>query len=429
LHWEQTIKGLIFFWWALIQNVSPVIMGGFADRFGRKKIMYITSILIVSGFILLSFFRSFYPFLFSTLLLGLGMGIFKPALQGEISNNIRDNNSSLGWGIYVTFVNIAYFLGPTCSVFLKSISWNWVFWGSAIVHSTIFILLLFIKETPKNTIIKNSKQIFIESIDILKNTFRNIIRPEVIIFLVFVTGFTLNHMQFYETLPNFVVDWSNTSEIAKHLPAFMQLQTNRGIMVSFEWIYNINSTMLVLLVAFSSWITKNRSLLRMCSLGIILAAIGLFIAGRTMNGYFLILGVFILAIGEIIITPRISEYFSNIAPANAKSQYLGYANLAWAFGLSGGGIVGGFLYQHLGEKSSFAIDYLSKKFAMQNVLPSDAMNILCQQTGLSPTDATQLLWNIYNPWHFWIPFFIIGILGAIGLFIFAKNRLLIKKYN
>jgi len=66
----------------------------------------------------------------------------------------------------------------------------------------------------------------------------------------------------------------------------------------------------------------------MCSIGLFFVASGLFIAGYTMNGFLLIGGVFILAIGEILIIPRISEYFSTIAPKEERSQYLGYANLA-----------------------------------------------------------------------------------------------------
>jgi MFS family permease len=440
LHWEQTIKGLIFFWWALVQNVSPVITGGFADKFGRKKIMFITSILIILGFLLLSITRSFGPFLFSTMLLGLGMGIFKPALEGEVSKQIvlnkGKNNSSLGWGIYITFVNIAYFLGPTFSVALKNISWDWIFWGSAIVHSVNLILLIFVKEENviKNKVISNVLQpivardrtksfisILKESRDVLKSTFSGLIKFEVIIFLVLITGFTLNHMQFYETLPNFVSDWSNTSALAKNVPQFMQKETGRGVMISFEWIYNINSTMLVLFVALSSYITRNKNLLRMCSLGLFMVTIGLFLAGKTMSGGLLITGVFVLAIGEILITPRISEYFSLIAKDNNRSQYLGYANLAWVFGLSGGGIIGGYLYQHLGEKSSFAIKYLADNFGI-NAEHSEALTTLCTKTGLNEIAITQLLWNTYNPWLFWLPFFIIGILSGIGLIVFSYKR-------
>jgi MFS family permease len=407
-------------------------MGGFADRFGRKKIMYITSIFIILGFILLSTTQSFYPFLFSTMLLGLGMGIFKPALQGEVSNQINNsnnpesslkNNSSLGWGIYVTFVNIAYFLGPTFSVALKNISWNWIFYGSAIVHSIDLILLIFVKN---DNVIKDKTNsllnIFKESIEILKDTLRNLFTPKIIIFLLLITGFTINHMQFYETLPNFVSDWSDTSTLSNYVPQFMQKETNRGVMISFEWIYNINSTMLLLFVALSSYLTRNKNLLQICSIGMFMVAIGLFISGKTMNGSLLIGGILMLAIGEILITPRISEYFSLIATKDNRSQYLGYANLAWAFGLSGGGIIGGYLYQYLGEKSSFAIKYLENNFGMTGIEQSQAVATLCSKTGLNEIAATQLLWNLYTPWHFWIPFLIIGLLCGIGLIIFSYKK-------
>jgi MFS family permease len=128
----------------------------------------------------------------------------------------------------------------------------------------------------------------------------------------------------------------------------------------------------------------------MCGIGLLLVAGGLFVAGLTMDGYFLITGVFILAIGEILITPRITQYFSSIAPTEERSQYLGYVNLAWLFGLSGGGIIGGYLYQKLGEKSSFAIDYLNKYYNI-DVTHSEAMLKLCEITGASHQSVTIML--------------------------------------
>ncbi len=423
LHWEHTVKGLIFFWWALVQNISPVLTGGFADRYGRKKLMFISSVLIVAGFILLGNFRTFYPFLFSTLILGLGMGVFKPALQGQVSKALAGKNTAFGWGIYMTFVNIAYFLGPTFSVYLKGFSWKWVFYGSATVYLLNFILLLLVKEdvNPNTRKPLSISEILNESANILRQTVRNIMRPEVLIFLLLITGFTINHMQFYETLPNFVLDWSDTSAIAAFLPQFMQYGTARGTMISFEWIYNINSTMLVLFVAFASWITARRNILFMCALGMLLVSLGLFTAGFTMNGGVLIAGVFVLAIGEITITPRISEYLSSIAPDDARSLYLGYANLAWAFGLSGGGIIGGIIYKNFGEKSALAMQYLAEKYPNIQSTHANAIELLMQKTGLNAVGITDLLWHTYSPWLLWLPFLCIGIAGTTGLIFFARK--------
>jgi MFS family permease len=431
LHWEQAIKGIIFFWWALIQNISPVLSGGFSDRFGRKKVMFVSSIMIIIGFILVGNFKTFAPFLISTMILGLGMGVFKPSLQGAVSGNISGGNSAFGWGIYTTFVNIAYFIGPSCSIFLKGIAWDWVFYGSAVVQCVNLILIFFIKDdvVAKNVLTSQKQttvlQLFSDSIKLMIDSVRGIFKPEVIIFLILATGFTLNHMQFYETLPNYVLDWSDTSGLVKYSPDFMQKTSPRGTMIAFEWIYNINSTMLVLFVALSAFLTRKRNLIKMCGLGILLVSIGLFTAGFTTSGWYLVLGVFILGFGEILITPRIHEYFSSIAPPESKSQYLGYAALAWMFGLAGGGIVGGYLYQHLGEKSSFAIKYLAEHFHLQ-ASSTDAIATLCQKTGLSEIGVTDLLWNTYHPWHFWLPFISFGVLAAIGMFIYGQIK---SKHN
>lgn len=415
LHWEQATKGLIFFWWSLIQNLSPVLLGGIADKFGRKRVMFISNIVIIIGFLLISCFNTFLPFLLSTMLLGLGMGIFKPALEGEVSQNIDKKNSALGWGIYTTFVNIAYFLGPTCSVALKSISWDAIFIGAACVQSVNIILTLFVRNDREINKSANFRSIKI----ILYNTIKGLFQPQVIIFIIFVTGFTINHMQFYETMPNFVSDWSDTTSIAKYLPSYFLNETNRGTMIAFEWLYNINSTMLVLFVAIASIITRRRNLIRTTAFGIALASVGLFIAGFSMNGTLLIIGIFTLAVGEILVTPRISEYFSNLAGDNNRSQYLGYANLAWILGLSGGGLIGGYLYQYLGEKTSFAIAYLQKLGIPAN--HENAIALLCQHLNMNEIQVTNLLWYTYNPWHFWIPFVILGIVAAVGMFLFANR--------
>nr|HPI21255.1 MFS transporter [Candidatus Kapabacteria bacterium] len=45
LQWEQTTKGIIFFWWAIVQNLVPIFAGGFADRYGRKNFLLVSIVL------------------------------------------------------------------------------------------------------------------------------------------------------------------------------------------------------------------------------------------------------------------------------------------------------------------------------------------------------------------------------------------------
>ncbi|HPP39090.1 MAG TPA: MFS transporter, partial [Candidatus Kapabacteria bacterium] len=88
LHFAQTTKGLIFFWWALVQNLTPVFWGAVSDKIGQKRSLYISSIIIIIGYCFLATQREFFPFLLGTLVLGFGLGSYKPAIQGWIAKEI-----------------------------------------------------------------------------------------------------------------------------------------------------------------------------------------------------------------------------------------------------------------------------------------------------------------------------------------------------
>ncbi|MGA2296785.1 MAG: MFS transporter, partial [FCB group bacterium] len=88
LHWEQMSKGIIFFWWALVQNIVPIFSGGFADKYGRKKVMMLAFIIIAIGYLLLGTQKDYNIFLCGTIILGFGSGLFKPALQGAVAKTL-----------------------------------------------------------------------------------------------------------------------------------------------------------------------------------------------------------------------------------------------------------------------------------------------------------------------------------------------------
>ena len=54
LHFSQTDKGIIFLWWALFQSLTPMISGGFADRYGYKKTIAVSVVIKMLGYILMA---------------------------------------------------------------------------------------------------------------------------------------------------------------------------------------------------------------------------------------------------------------------------------------------------------------------------------------------------------------------------------------
>lgn len=418
LHWEQTVKGLIFFWWALVQNIIPIFSGGFADKYSHKKTMFISIIIIAIGYFVLATQRNFYPFLFGTIILGLGSGMFKPALQGSVAKTIDKTKSKTGWAVYFMLLNLAVFFGPPLSKLLKEISWEAVFIGSAVIILLNLIIILFLNENNNNN---ENKEI--TYYPVIKNIFVNLLKPRVGLFVFIMSGFTIIYMQFYETLPNFIYDWTDTSGLANalHLPGFMLMETARGTMISYEWLYNLNAGLVFIGVVFVSWwfskIHRNYALI----IGILFAGIGLFLSGATYYGSFTVIGIIVYTFGEMLTNPKFSEQMSTLAGKSEKGLYMSFLNISLAIGLGGGSLLGGWLYKHYAEKSSLAINYLHTHFGINNVNPTEAFDKLSEMAKLNPNDLSLMLWKEYQPWFVWLPFIGIGLISCVSLYFYSRK--------
>jgi MFS family permease len=415
LGWEQSLKGIIFFVWAMVQNLTPFFLGGLADKFGRKKLLILSLALIIISYLILGTQTAFIPFLTGVLLLGFASGLFKPALQGALAVTMNCKNSSTAWGIYFMLLNLAVLAAPPLSKFLKEFSWTAVFFGSA----AIMLLNLIVAFSPK----ADKPGIQINNIFTpVKTAVREFIKPEVYVFIFAMSGFAFVYMQFYETFQNFIVDWSDTTQFVVYLPQWMTMETTRGIMISYEWIYTINSIFIVLFVVLMSWLTDFMMKIHAIMLGILLAAAGIGIAGSSMNGSLLIIGFIIYTFGEMITNPKFNDYLSSMAPATEKSMYMGYLNLAMAIGLGGGALLGGYLYENIGEKSALALRYISEhSININNISAGNAVTYLADKLHLTHRQVTTLLWDNYEPWTIWLPFIVIAILSIFCLIWYAAK--------
>ncbi|GAB1370964.1 hypothetical protein MASR1M45_10260 [Candidatus Kapaibacterium sp.] len=221
------------------------------------------------------------------------------------------------------------------------------------------------------------------------------------------------YMQFYETLPNFIYDWIDTGKIAEtlKLPFFMLSETPLGLAIDFKWLYNINSGFTVIGAVLISILIKKYNTMNGLLLGLIIATFGILISGLTNNSSYLIIGMMTYTLGEMITNPKFSQYMSEIAPVNKKSMFMGYINLALAIGFGMGSLIGGFLYKNYSEKSGLAIKYLHEELGINNATHKNAFSLLMEKKNIGYGDATNLLWNYYNPELIWIIFGVIGIVS------------------
>lgn len=417
LHFSQTDKGLIFFLWAIFQSLTPMISGGFADRYGFKKTIAASVVIKVIGYLLMATQREFWPFLIGCCVLALGTAIFKPGVQGTMCQSLTKKNSSVGWGTFYMLVNIGGFLGPPLAHFLYGISWPAVFYGCAGIVSLNLLMLLTYKDPPAGGSQTGNW------LTVLKETVVNIFNLRLIVFIFLMSGFWLMFMQLFDMLPNFIVDWVDSSQMVRDLgiPDWMlQANSARAPQMSQEWLINANAGLIVLAVVFVSFLVSRMRRLSSIVLGIAVGSIGLIAAGFTTSGYLCLFGILIFSVGEMLASPKMNEYLGVIAPEGQKGLYMGYANIPQGIGWAVGSLFAGSVYDKMGDKANLALDYLANNHGVTDIARPEAMAKLMEVTGKTAQQATDILWTAYNPYELWYPFAAIGIVSGIGMIFYGR---------
>ncbi len=423
LHFTQVQKGQIFMLWALVQTGVPVFSGGFADRYGYKRTIAASIAIKIAGYLLMATQRDFWPFTIGCLVLAFGTAIFKPGIQGSLLRTMTKENSSIGWGTFYMLVNVGGFLGPPLAHYLYGVSWPMVFYGCAVIVSLNFLMLF----TYRNIEAGGAHTGGV--LHVAAVTFRNLAQPRLLIFILIMSGFWLMFMQLFDMLPNFIVDWVDSSAIvaAFHLPHLFTTETTRGTMIAQEWMINANSFLIILCVVGISHLVARMRRVHSILLGIMVASLGLMAAGFTMSGWFCILGILCFSVGEMLSSPKMNDYLGVIAPEGQKALYMGYANMPTAIGWAYGSFLGGKIYDEMGDKANLALRFLAERHGVtEGVERTGAMVKLQEVLGVDAAEATRMLWHAYEPWRLWIPFASTGIASAVAIFFYARW---VKKYE
>lgn len=417
LHFSQVDKGIIFFWWAIFQSITPMFSGGFADRYGYKKTIAASVFIKALGYILMATQREFWPFFFGCCTLAFGTAIFKPGVQGTMCQSLSKKNSSVGWGTFYMLVNIGGFLGPPLAHFLYGISWPAVFYGCAAIVSLNLLMLLTYKDpAPGGVQVGNPFVVF-------WNTLKNIFDLRLALFILIMSGFWLMFMQLFDMLPNFIVDWTNSSGLVHTLglPDWMlHANSPRAPQISQEWLINANAGLIVLAVVFVSYLVRRMRRVTSIFWGIVISSVGLVMAGFTTAGVFCLLGILTFSVGEMMSSPKMNEYLGVIAPEGKKGLYMGYANIPQGIGWAVGSLFAGHVYDNYGDKANLALDYLAKNYSITDVTRPEAMNKLVELTGSTHQQMTDVLWAAYKPYELWYQFAAIGIASAIGMYFYSR---------
>ncbi len=316
-----------------------IIGGAVADRLGFRRALSVAYLILTCSYFLLGSLGSswmgpvrnavplFWIVLFILMLPALGISMVKPAVVGTTARTSKENVRSIGYSIYYTLVNVGGAAGPyVASLAHQHIGVQSVFRISALcVFVMFFAVLLFFKEPRVPGEIQASS---------LAQTARNLwtvfTNPRFMLFLIIFSGYWIVYWQVYIGLALYVTGYINP-----HADVELIIMTD-GLSV-------------ICLQILISYLTQKMRSFRAITVGTVISALAWLILAFHPTIWGAVATVFVVALGEMILSPRYYEYVSRLAPQGQQGTYMGFAFVPIGVGsLVGGWTMGRFLH-HFGE--------------------------------------------------------------------------------
>ncbi|MDH3612202.1 MAG: MFS transporter [Gammaproteobacteria bacterium] len=432
-----TDVGIIFLFWALMQSFVPVLTGGISDRVGYKETIFASTVIKILGYLLMAWFPSFWGFMAGAMVLAFGTGIFKPGIQATIVKSTNRQNSSMAWGVFYQTVNIGGFIGPLLAAQLRQLEWSHVFYACAAIISLNFLLLLTYKEVDKDERLVHRAKVAsgeIQETSLWRDSLKELLRPVMIWYMILFSGFWFMLMAFWDVAPLYFRDWVDTSVMIRHLFGedgttnqvwiFLLGMTQDGQRIQPEGLVNLNAMMIMFFCFIvAGWSALMRATNSM-ALGTFLAAAALLLVGGFNYVWIMVLAIVCFSMGEMLSSPKSSEYLGNIAPEQKKAMYLGFSQLPLGIGWSLEGFFGQYLYGRFGAKDTISRDALLDSGMTQSDVDAvpigEAFQKLVEVSGQTAEYLTAQLYAANNVGAAWYIMGSVGLVAAAGMYVYGR---------
>jgi dipeptide/tripeptide permease len=319
--------------------VMAIFGGALADRIGfRRALSLAYFILSCSYFLVGSIAAPWMAPLRTAVPLGLlvgvilflpalGVALVKPSVVGTTARASKENVRSIGYSIYYTLVNVGSFLGPFLAGWVhEHMRVESVFRLAALSVFLMFVGVLIFFREPRREEGKQTTSLG----QVLGNFVTVLGNWRFVLFLIIFSGYWIVFWQQYLILPIYIHDYVDPT-------------------ANTERILIADPLIVITLTVAVNALTRRIPSFRAIVLGTLITAVGWLAIGAYPRVWTAVVALMIVALGEIIQSPRYYEYISRLAPSGQQGTYMGFAFLPIGIGSLIGGRFGGWLVHHFGE--------------------------------------------------------------------------------
>lgn len=317
--------------------IMAIFGGALADRIGFRRALSLAYFILSCAYFLVGSIGSFrqsvpasaLPVLAGVILFlpALGVALVKPSVVGTTARASKENVRSIGYSIYYTMVNIGSFFGPYLAGYVHAhMRVENVFRLAALSVFLMFVaVLIFFKEPRRSA----NEQV--ASLGQVGRNFLTVVgNGRFVLFLVIFSGYWIVFWQQYLILPTYIHKYVDPSANTEYI-----LITDPLIVITMTIAINA--------------LTRRIRAFRAVMLGSLITAVGWLAIPAWQTKWGAVVALAIVALGEIIQSPRYYEYISRLAPEGQQGTYMGFAFLPIGIGSLIGGWFAGHAMQHYAE--------------------------------------------------------------------------------
>jgi dipeptide/tripeptide permease len=322
--------------------VIPILGGALADRYGYRRMLLVAFSFLAAGYFAAGYASAYALVFLALLVMATGSGLFKPIISGTIARTTDESNSAFGFGIYYWMINLGAFLAPLVVSVLKGFSWQWVFMASALYTGLMLLPTLFVfRDPPRPTSTKTLREVLVGAAEVLADA-----RFMLMIFVY--SGFWVLYFQNFGSVLWYLRDFVDGSPVSEAVTSLLE---RLGLPWSFhfdaEHVTVINAGTIILLQVLVSRIVKDWKPLPTMVTGMAIGALGFLLLAASRSPWVFVLGIAVFSIGEMTAHPKYYSFIGQVAPADRKAVYMGYAFLYGVLGSLLGSSLGAFLYERM----------------------------------------------------------------------------------